>query len=45
MNNEANNPDGLCESPAPYSDGVRAGGTVYLAGQAAFDAWQQKGAE
>jgi len=34
---EAINPDGLSEPPEPYSHAVRAGDTVYLAGQVAFD--------
>ena len=38
MNIAAINPDGLCEPPEPYSYAVRAGDTVYLAGQVAFDA-------
>lgn len=30
--------DKLCDPPEPYSYGLRAGDTVYLAGQVAFDA-------
>ena len=37
MSIEAINPDGLSEPPEPYSYAVRAGDTVYLAGQVAFD--------
>ncbi|MXY76667.1 MAG: RidA family protein [Acidimicrobiia bacterium] len=37
MSIEAINPDGLSEPPEPYSHAVRAGDTVYLAGQVAFD--------
>lgn len=37
MNIEAINPEGLSEPPEPYSHAVRAGDTVYLAGQVAFD--------
>ena len=38
MSIEAINPEGMCEPPEPYSYAVRAGDTVYLAGQVAFDA-------
>ena len=38
MKIEAINPEGMCEPPEPYSYAVRAGDTVYLAGQVAFNA-------
>lgn len=38
MSIETINPYGMCEPPEPYSYAVRAGDTVYLAGQVAFDA-------
>ncbi|MCQ3802996.1 MAG: RidA family protein [bacterium] len=38
MSIETINPEGMSEPPEPYSHAVRAGDTVYLAGQVAFDA-------